>query len=221
MVGGDIKAEHASGSSWYGLLLLFGFLFFDGFTSTFQEKLFRDSPMSKYNQMMYMNLSSALVGAASLVLTRSILYCYTFLTGHMEFATDVVLLSLSATAGQFYIFSMVQEFGALALAAAMNARQITTICASYVLRPQYATLAQSVGLLLLFSGLIMRSFWSLHKWHNISMMDSDKTSPAACSKTDATDTDEAASNPGAACIGQAMEGNGDDVDEAAELLSGR
>ncbi|OLP96005.1 Adenosine 3'-phospho 5'-phosphosulfate transporter 1 [Symbiodinium microadriaticum] len=220
VVGGDIKAEHASGSSWYGLLLLFGFLFFDGFTSTFQEKLFRESHMSKYNQMLYMNLSSAVVGVASLVLTRSVLYCYTFLTGHPEFATDVVLLSLSATAGQFYIFSMVQEFGALALAAAMNARQITTICASYVLRPQYATLAQSLGLLLLFSGLIMKSLWSLHNWQNLSMLDSDKTSPAACSPIDATGTDEAASTPGAACIGQAMDGSGDDADEAAELLPG-
>jgi hypothetical protein len=41
-------------------------------------------------------------------------------------------LSLSAAAGQYYIFSMVQSFGALALAAAMNARQVSTIFLSYL-----------------------------------------------------------------------------------------
>ena len=159
VAGGDVRSEYASpGSSLYGILLLLAFLAFDGFTSTFQEKLFRETRMSKYNQMLYMNLSSALVATGSLILTDSVGYCSQFVQNHWYFANDVMALSLSATAGQFYIFSMVQEFGALALAAAMNARQITTICASYVLRPQSATRMQTIGLGLLFLGLSLRSF---------------------------------------------------------------
>ena len=173
-VGGDIKSEHASASSWYGILLLTGFLVFDGFTSTFQEKLFTECRMSKYNQMLYMNLTSASVAVASLLVTDSTWYCFRFLKDHKYFAPDVVALSFSATAGQFYIFSMIQEFGALALAAAMNARQITTIIASYAFRPQSATWTQSIGLALLFLGLILRSVWN---WRNIRIRE-DKTSPS-------------------------------------------
>ena len=173
VAGGDIRSEHGTGSSWYGLVLLFGFLAFDGFTSTFQEKLFRESRMSKFNQMLYMNLSSAMVASLSLVLTGSTGYCFQFMTLHRYFLVDVATLSFSATAAQFFIFSMVQEFGALALAAAMNARQITTICASYVLRPQTATRAQSLGLGLLFLGLLLRSFWNCQ-----TPADFDKTSPS-------------------------------------------
>jgi len=45
----------------FGLLLLIAYLFFDGFTSTFQEKLFKGYTMSTYNQMLYVNASSAIL----------------------------------------------------------------------------------------------------------------------------------------------------------------
>mmetsp|Transcript_6529 Transcript_6529/g.15063 ORF Transcript_6529/g.15063 Transcript_6529/m.15063 type:complete len:393 (-) Transcript_6529:302-1480(-) len=172
VAGGDISSENSPGSSLYGLALLTGFLFFDGFTSTFQEKLFRENKMSKYNQMLYINLFSALVCVLSLVLSHSIGYCYSFVQAHAQFLFDVTALSLFATMGQFYIFSMVQAFGALALAAAMNARQIATICASYVLRPYKATCVQTIGLLLLFVGLILRSYWGLRRSNKLREKDS-------------------------------------------------
>lgn len=44
---GSVKAKHASSdSSMYGLLLMLGYLGFDGFTSTFQDKLFKASALA-------------------------------------------------------------------------------------------------------------------------------------------------------------------------------
>merc|ERR1712087_34555 len=60
LMTGNIDAKHSAGTSTYGLFLLLCFLLFDGFTSTFQEKLFKDYKTSKYNQMLYVNIGSAM-----------------------------------------------------------------------------------------------------------------------------------------------------------------
>lgn len=54
-----------------GLLLVGLYLFFDGFTSTFQERLFKGYTMSMYNQMLYVNLCSAAISFTS---TRPYIY---------------------------------------------------------------------------------------------------------------------------------------------------
>ncbi len=42
---GSVKSKHASAdSSVFGLMLMLGYLGFDGFTSTFQDKLFKVRP---------------------------------------------------------------------------------------------------------------------------------------------------------------------------------
>lgn len=48
-------------SSVYGLALMLGYLGFDGFTSTFQDKLFKGFQMTTYNQILYTTLCSALL----------------------------------------------------------------------------------------------------------------------------------------------------------------
>ena len=42
-----------------------GYLFSDGFTSVFQEKLFKGYKMSTYNQMLYVNMFSAFISLVS------------------------------------------------------------------------------------------------------------------------------------------------------------
>ena len=47
-----------------GLTLMLGYLGADGFTSTFQDKLFRGFRMSAFNQMLYINAFSSVISAA-------------------------------------------------------------------------------------------------------------------------------------------------------------
>merc|ERR1719313_934783 len=70
MTGQISSAQADQGDSIYGLALLVGFLAFDGFTSTFQEKLFKDHETTKYNQMLYINLGSAFTAVLSLLVTN-------------------------------------------------------------------------------------------------------------------------------------------------------
>jgi hypothetical protein len=64
--GAQVISKHAkktTDTSMYGVMLMLGYLGFDGFTSTFQDKLFKGYKMETYNQMLYVNLTSATVRA--------------------------------------------------------------------------------------------------------------------------------------------------------------
>ena len=69
LMSGDVSSRHNSknsSSSIWGIGLMLGYLGFDGFTSTFQDKLFKGYQMSVFNQMLYTNTFSAifsLIGA--------------------------------------------------------------------------------------------------------------------------------------------------------------
>merc|ERR1719443_2840113 len=133
LMTGEISSKHAAqGDSIYGLALLAGFLAFDGFTSTFQEKLFKEHTTTKYNQMFYVNLFSSITSVLTLVMSGGFAEALAFITAHPRFMIDASFLSASAVGGQYFIYSMVKEFGALAFAASMNVRQVCSIVLSYI-----------------------------------------------------------------------------------------
>merc|ERR1719333_1789587 len=143
LMTGSISASHAQADdSVYGLALLVGFLLFDGFTSTFQEKLFKEHQTSKYNQMLYINLGSAVTSMISLLVTGGFGEALAFCAAHPAFIMDASFLSAAAVGGQFFIYSMVKEFGALAFAATMNVRQVASIVVSYIMYSKPITILQ-------------------------------------------------------------------------------
>jgi len=158
LMTGNISAPHGEkNDSIYGLLLLLGFLVFDGFTSTFQEKLFKDHQTSKYNQMLYVNLGSAFTSIVTLLVTNGFSDAIAFCAAHPAFIIDAGFLSGAAVGGQYFIYSMVKEFGALAFAATMNVRQVTSIVVSYIMYSKPITLLQVLGLLAVFGALFYKS----------------------------------------------------------------
>merc|ERR1719333_190670 len=114
LMTGSIQAPHGQADdSVYGLALLLGFLLFDGFTSTFQEKLFKEHQTSKYNQMLYINLGSAFTSCVGLLVAGQFGSALTFVNNYPLVVYDAATLSAAAVAGQFFIYSMVKDFGAL------------------------------------------------------------------------------------------------------------
>jgi adenosine 3'-phospho 5'-phosphosulfate transporter B2 len=159
LLGGQISAKHANaGNSVYGLLLLGAFLACDGFTSTFQEKLFKDHKTSKYNQMLYVNGGSAIVSVGTLLASgggpKAISFCFE----HPDFVVHASALSAAAVGGQFFIYSQVKEFGALVLAATMNIRQVNSIMVSFLLYGHSITFMQLVGLVMVFGALFYKTY---------------------------------------------------------------
>lgn len=159
LLTGDISSKHAGkGTSVYGLVLLLCFLGFDGFTSTFQEKLFKEHKTSKYNQMLYVNSGSAVVSLASLVLSGAAPRAIGFCIAHPLFAIHAGSLSAAAVGGQFFIYSQVKEFGALVFAATMNLRQVISILMSYLMYGHTITFLQLVALCCVFGALFYKSW---------------------------------------------------------------
>merc|ERR1719401_2154865 len=147
MITGSISAPGADQEdSIYGVLLLGGFLVVDSFTSTFQEKLFRDYKTTKYNQMIYVNICSAAISLVSLAAAGELLVALRFSQHHRRFDLDAIAISVASVVGQFFIVSMVKEFGALVLAATMNVRQLISLIGSYVIYKHPMTAQQIISL---------------------------------------------------------------------------
>merc|ERR1719324_1495551 len=163
LMTGPISSSSDQGSSSYGLALLGGFLALDGFTSTFQEKLFKEHTTTKYNQMLYINLGSCVISSSTLILSGRLSEALAFTTAHPLFLQDAMELSTSAVAGQWFIYSQVKEFGALVFAATMNVRQVVSILISYAKYGHSITMLQIVGLCIIFGALFYKSFSALFK----------------------------------------------------------
>merc|ERR1719413_123899 len=144
LMTGPISSHDDTGNSSYGLMLLAGFLALDGFTSTFQEKLFKEHATSKYNQMLYINVGSCVISSFTLVASGRLSSAVGFTMAHPGFLHDGMMLSASAVADQWFIYSQVKEFGALVFAATMNVRQVVSILISYAKYGHSITMLQIV-----------------------------------------------------------------------------
>ena len=133
------------------------FLALDGFTSTYQEVLFKEYNTSKYNQMIYVNLGSCLVSSITILVSGGFITAFAFVAAHPIFLMDATLLSASAVSGQWFIYSQVKEFGALVFAATMNVRQVLSILLSYVTYGHSITGLQVIGLCAVFGALFYKS----------------------------------------------------------------
>lgn len=133
MLTGDISSRANTGNTPYGLILMAAYMFFDSFTSTFQEKMFKGYTMSTYDQMIYVNGFSALLSIIVLIgnggLTSAIAFCSTY----PSLLADSTLLSVCATLGQMVIYYMIKEFGALIFSTVMVTRQVVSIILSTII----------------------------------------------------------------------------------------
>lgn len=157
LMTGQIDSRTSNGNSSRGLMFLLLFLLLDGLTSTFQEKLFKEHKTSKYNQMFYINLMSAVTSFVTLLISGTLMPAINFAIKHPVFTNDVFLLSTSAVSGQYFIYSQVKEFGALVFAATMNVRQVTSILFSNIIYGHATTMLQALSLFIVFAALFYKS----------------------------------------------------------------
>lgn len=161
LMTGPISSHSDQGNSTKGLVLLAVFLLLDGFTSTFQEKLFKEHTTTKYNQMLYINLGSCVISSITLVASGNLQSAAAFTTAHPLFFQNAMELSAAAVAAQWFIYSQVKEFGALVFAATMNVRQVVSILISYAKYGHSITALQVLGLCVIFGALFYKSIIGL------------------------------------------------------------
>ncbi|CAN8068119.1 unnamed protein product [Agarophyton chilense] len=164
LLSGNIKAKKASDDdSYYGLLLMLGYLAFDGFTSTFQEKLFSGYQMTIYNQMLYVNLCSGIMSICFLVASGKLFESIAFLLKYPTVVGDMAVLSVSAVSGQFAITYTIKEFGALLYATIMTIRQFLSVFVSNLLFRHGMTPMQWLGAATVFGALFYKTYAKANK----------------------------------------------------------
>jgi len=188
LLTGPISSGHGHHSapeetSLKGLALIICFLAFDGFTSTYQEHLFKEYDVSKYNQILYINAASSVTSMSALIAGGGFKRSLEFASRHPSFWLDASLLSGAAASSQWFIYSQIKEFGALVFAATMNVRQLVSIIVSYIKFGHAITPLQVLGLAMVFSALFFKTYAGLTSkekgkpGQRHAVMDVEKASP--------------------------------------------
>merc|ERR1711985_178511 len=120
---------------------------FDGFTSTFQEKLFKGFEMSSHLQVLYITMFSTTFAFISLVLSNTLFPAITFVFAYPRCIIDILLLSTTAVTSQFIIAYTIKTYGALVFATIMTTRQFLSILVSNILFAHPMEPGQWLGLL--------------------------------------------------------------------------
>lgn len=161
---GDINPyNRGRESTLWGVSLMIGYLGFDGFTSTFQDKLFKGYDMEIYNQIFYTTMCSCLLSFTGLVLQGQLIRAVDFVSRYHDCFFDIALLSTVATASQFFISYTIRTFGALTFATIMTTRQLVSIMLSCVWFAHPLSWEQCIGAVVVFGSLYTRSYVHTNK----------------------------------------------------------
>jgi len=160
-LGGSISSKHSkpsSDTSIYGVGLMLGYLGFDGFTSTFQDKLFKGYMMETYNQMLWVNTFSGIISFFISWFSGELLDAVEFVTRHPSVMRDISILSVCATVAQLFILYTIKNFGALVFATIMTTRQFMSILLSCLIFVHPLGLQQWLATGVIFAALYTEAF---------------------------------------------------------------
>ncbi|KAL2486557.1 UDP-galactose/UDP-glucose transporter 5B [Abeliophyllum distichum] len=157
----------------WGVSLMMGYLGFDGFTSTFQDKLFKGYDMEIYNQIFYTTLCSCILSFVGLILQGNLPLAIDFVSRHSDCFFDIAILSTVATISQFFISYTIRNFGALTFATIMTTRQLVSILMSCVWFAHPLSSKQCIGAVVVFASLYAKSFLK-SKQKSLSLENTEK-----------------------------------------------
>lgn len=163
--GGGGSASTVSRSTvFHGVLLIACFLVFDGFQTTYQERVFKQYKPLASEQMLKVNLISSVVCLIALVYFGKLSSMCAMLVFNPTFALQLCALSISAAAAQWFIYSLINSDGALAVAVAINIRQALSIILSYVVYKHPITRLELLGVSVIVIALSSQCYRNLGKW---------------------------------------------------------
>ena len=139
-----------------GVVIMVIYLGFDGFTSTFQQMLYRRYSTSILNQIFFTTCFSSCMSTAWLLTTDQVPGVMRFIGRHPECVQDIFTLSVSSAVSQFAISYTIFCFGAVTLASVMTFRQFISVVVSCFLFGAPLTMAQWFGVFLVLAPVLQR-----------------------------------------------------------------
>jgi adenosine 3'-phospho 5'-phosphosulfate transporter B2 len=156
---GDVKSRASNTDNFflYGGGLMLGYLAFDGFTSTFQDKMFKGYQMTTYNQVLYTTMWSSILSSLTLFSSGQLAPAIAFVARHPEALVNIAALSAAATAGSLFISYTIKSFGALTFAQIMTLRQFLSIVLSSMVFMHPLTTGQWASAVLIVATMYYQS----------------------------------------------------------------
>ncbi len=154
------QPEDAAAQLWrfaLGAAMLVCYLAFDGFTSTYQERLFKDNAsVSASHLVLHVAVVAAAMTAVAAGASGQLAAAAAFLAAHPSVGLHIGALSLAAAGASLLINDTIRRFGALAYAGIMTSRQLLSVLASAAAFRQPLSGGQYAGAAAVFASLYAR-----------------------------------------------------------------
>jgi len=154
-----------SDTSFAGLMFLCLYIFFDSFTSQWQDKVYHKygrANVDPYQMMLGVNASAICITTAGLIITGDFPIVYEFLKANPAVFQYNVITAITSASGQLCIYYTIKEFGPIVFTIIMTTRQMISICLSAVIFGHVITLKALVGAVLVFGVL----FYQIRRKYN-------------------------------------------------------
>jgi adenosine 3'-phospho 5'-phosphosulfate transporter B2 len=151
--------KYLTETSIVGMVILLCYLWFDSFTSNWQNELFTQYKMTPVQMMFGINIFSSLFTLVSLILQRHFFSSLSFLLSHQEFAFHSIVLSLCSAFGQLFIFYTIAQFGPLVFTLVMTSRQALSILFSCIVYGHVLTHQAMIGVAIVFISILLRVYF--------------------------------------------------------------
>ncbi|KAI9554631.1 hypothetical protein GHT06_019904 [Daphnia sinensis] len=146
-----------------GEILLILSLIMDGLTGAIQERMKTEYQSKSGHMMLYMNLWSVGYLAFALLVTGELFDFVGFISRHPFVLWDLTTFSIASALGQFFIFRMIADYGALPCSIVTTTRKFFTVMASVIYFGNQLSGRQWIGATLVFTGLTMDSVYGKKK----------------------------------------------------------
>ncbi|XP_064471546.1 solute carrier family 35 member B1-like isoform X2 [Ornithodoros turicata] len=157
----DHKATKASQSMFgTGELLLLVSLTLDGVTGAIQNRMKTEHKTKSGTMMLMTNLWSVLYLIAAQIFTQEVWAFLAFVQRFPHMLYNVLLFALAGALGQTMIFRIVSEYGPLSCSVVTTTRKFFTVLGSVIIFNNPLGNRQWVGVVLVFSGLLLDSYLS-------------------------------------------------------------
>jgi adenosine 3'-phospho 5'-phosphosulfate transporter B2 len=148
-----------------GLIYLLMYIFFDSFTSQWQDKVYTQygrPNVDPYQMMLGVNSSAIIITTVGLLVTGDIPVVYEFLMANPVVLRYNIITAITSASGQLCIFFTIKEFGPIAFTIIMTTRQMFSICISSMVFGHTISFKAATGAVLVFGVL----FYQIRRKYN-------------------------------------------------------
>jgi solute carrier family 35 (adenosine 3'-phospho 5'-phosphosulfate transporter), member B2 len=138
-----------------GALIMLIYSTADGFTSSFQQRMFRVQKISLFDQMFWTCVFGTFFSAMWVIFSGQLKYAMFFLKRYPDINPDIFYLSIASALSQISITYTIRAFGAVTLATVLTIRQVFSISLNAFLFHEPLAGSQWIGLVLILLPLFL------------------------------------------------------------------